>query len=605
MIQQRLVALRDAMKRHNLTAYIVPGNDPHASEYMAPHWAEMTWISGFLGETGTAVITLDEALLWTDSRYYLQAESELKDTTFTLMRESDVDCPTIEQWLVARYASEGVTIGVNPEMYSVNDFRSLQEALSDGGLQIASVDLIKPLWILDRPSIPTYPLYLYDDAYAGETVEAKLTRLREELALKRCETMVIAALDEIGWLLNIRGTDVDYTPCVIAYAVVEKSACTLFIDPAKITMEQAALLEAKGVYIRQYDEVFTYLNHIQSTGILYDGARTNEALYEAINPAVTRRVNATPSPLQIMMSVKNEVEQNGEREAHRLDAVALTRFFQWLDQRFSPEHISDTPYETELTLADRLGAFRAMASTYKEDSFCTIAGWNANGAIVHYHAVPEQCATIKGNGVLLLDSGGQYLEGTTDITRTYWIGDEKAIPAQLKHDYTLVLKGHIALAKARFPKGTRGNQLDILAHQYMWSEGITYGHGTGHGVGHFMGCHEGPANIRTDNNTNPIRLGNVFSDEPGIYRTDQYGIRIENLILTVPSQQQPHSTGEDYFEFETLTLCFYDKRLMDLSMLTADEIEWINRYHARVYKEVSPQLNASESAYLAEKCKAI
>ena len=605
MIQERLAALRALMHEHTLGAYIVPGNDPHASEYMAPHWAEMSWISGFLGETGTAVITMDKALLWTDSRYYLQAEAELKGTGFSLMRESDVDCPTIEEWLVKEYQDRPVTVGVNPEMYSVNAFKALKEALADGGLELASLDLIKPLWTENRPAIPMDTLYIYDDQYTGESVEDKLNRVREALHEHRCETMVIAALDEIGWLLNIRGTDVDYTPCVIAYVIVEESACTLFVDPKKIELKDAAALEAKGVYCRPYEQVFEYLQTLSGNGILFDGARTNEALFEAINPAIRRRVNATPSPLQVMMSVKNETEREGEREAHRIDTVALTRFFKWLDERYAPSRRDEQPYETEITIADKLGSFRAMAPSYREDSFCTIAGWNGNGAIVHYHAVPEECATIKGNGVLLLDSGGQYLEGTTDITRTYWIGDETAIPEQLKRDYTLVLKGHIALAKVRFPKGTRGNQLDILAHQYMWREGITYGHGTGHGVGHFMGCHEGPANIRTDNNPNPIKEGNVFSDEPGIYRTNEYGIRIENLVLTVPAEAQEHSTGEQYYEFETLTLCFYDKRLMELSMLTDEEIEWINAYHQRVYETIADRLHTEEAAYLQAKCTPI
>ena len=300
-----------------------------------------------------------------------------------------------------------------------------------------------------------------------------------------------------------------------------------------------------------------------------------------------------------MMSIKNAVELAGERKAMREDAVALTRFFKWLD-----EEALQTP-QTEITLAEKLHAYRMMGTNFTDESFGTIAGWNANGAIVHYAAQPDACAKISGNGVLLLDSGGQYLDGTTDITRTYWIGDEKAIDANLKRDYTLVFKGHIALAKARFPKGTRGNQLDVLAHQFMWAEGINYGHGTGHGVGHFMGCHEGPANIRTDNNTNPIREGNVFSDEPGIYRAGEYGIRIENLVTAKKAEVGKRSTGEQYYDFETLTLCFYDTRLIDLSMMTKDEIAWINQYHAWVEKEISPLLSNDEKKYLQNKCKAI
>lgn len=594
---ERLAALRALMRKEGLSAYIVPGTDPHASEYMAPHWAEMSWISGFLGETGTAVITLDKALLWTDSRYYLQAEIELKGTTVELMRESDVDCPTITEWLTKNI--EG-TVGVNPEMYSVNGYKKLREELEDGGLGLKSLDLIRPLWTENRPDIPMNKLLPYEEQYAGESVASKLKRVREALAEKRADAAVIAELDEIGWLLNVRGTDVDYTPCVISYVVVEKDRCTLFIDPRKMDETGKAYMAELGVEVRGYEEVFPYLNTIQANGVLFDGNRVNEALYEAINEAVTRKVNATPSPIQVMMSVKNATEIAGEKEAMKVDAVALTRFFRWLETE-----ALKTP-QTEITLAEKLTALRAEGKNYTDDSFCTIAGWKGNGAIVHYHATPEECARIEGDGVLLLDSGGQYLDGTTDITRTVWIGDEAAIPAALKHDYTLVMKGHIALAKARFPKGTRGNQLDVLAHQYMWAEGITYGHGTGHGVGHYMGCHEGPANIRTDNNTNPIKEGNIFSDEPGIYRAGEWGIRIENLVVTVPATGlSERTTGETYYEFETITLCYYDTRLIDMSMLTAEEMEWINSYHKKVYEETAPRLTEAEAAWLQEKCKAI
>ncbi|MCQ2342662.1 MAG: aminopeptidase P family N-terminal domain-containing protein [Paludibacteraceae bacterium] len=598
-VNERVSALRVLMKKNGLSAYIIRGTDPHASEYMAPHWMEMSWITGFLGESGTAVVTMDQALLWTDSRYYLQAGEELKGSEYKLMRESDVDCPTIAEWLLSTFNFQLSTkIGVNPEMYSIDGYRLLQTELEDGGLRLMSIDLIAPIWTEGRPDIPMNPLYIYEDCYAGERVGAKLERVRDMLSAHRCDALVIAELDEIGWLLNIRGTDVDYTPCVIAYCVVEKTRCTLFVDSRKVCDADAAVLRGKGVELMPYHAVFDYLKNISATRVMMDGNRVNEALYECVLSSVSHAACkvVTPSPLQVMMSVKNDIELAGTRLAMRQDAVALTRFFRWLETEAlqSPQ--------TEITLADRLHAYRAMGTHFTDESFGTIAGWNANGAIVHYAAKPESCAAITGNGVLLLDSGGQYLDGTTDITRTVWVGDEKAIPAQLKRDFTLVLKGHIALARARFPKGTRGNQLDVLAHQFMWAEGVTYGHGTGHGVGHFMGCHEGPANIRTDNNTNPIHLGNVFSDEPGIYRAGEYGIRTENLIATRQAAPSPRSTGETYYEFETLTLCFYDKRLMEFSMLTPDEVAWINDYHAWVEREVTPLLNEDEAAYLHTKC---
>ncbi len=595
-IIERLAALRALMEKNGLTAYIVPGTDPHASEYMAPHWMEMSWITGFLGETGTAVVTLNEALLWTDSRYYLQAEAELAGSTVGLMRESDVDCPTIESWLCEHIHG---TVGVNPEMYSVNGYASLQVALQEGGLGLKSIDLIKPLWTENRPAIPTSTLYEYEEKYAGESVESKLHRTREALAQKHCQAMVISALDEIAWLLNIRGKDVEYTPCLISYLVVEENRCTLFVEPSKLDAAASAYLQRIGVTVRGYDDVFEYLYGLQTEAVLLDGSKVNEALYEAINSKV-RRVNVTPSSVLKMQSVKNAVELAGERIAMREDAVALTRFFRWLEL-----DALKTP-QTEITLADKLHELRAMGKHFTDESFGTIAGWNGNGAIVHYHAEPDACAKIEGNGVLLLDSGGQYLDGTTDITRTVWVGEEKAIPAALKHDYTLVLKGHIALAKARFPKGTRGNQLDVLAHQYMWAEGITYGHGTGHGVGHFMGCHEGPQNIRTDNNPNPLQVGNICSDEPGIYRANEYGIRIENLItVRETADRSARSTGETYYEFETLTLCYYDTRLIERSMLTDSEVAWINQYHQWVYNETAPRLTVDEAEWLRDKCKTL
>ena len=604
-IPQRLTALREQMKKAGISAYIVPGTDPHNSEYMAAHWAEMQWISGFQGETGTVVITADQALLWTDSRYYLQAEQELKGTTVSLMRESDIDCPTIAQWLKQNVQG---TVAVNAEMYTVNAFSSLREAISP--LPLTTCDLIRPIWTDNRPDIPMNPLYVYQDCYAGESVESKLTRVRQVRKDEHAQALLIAALDEIGWLLNIRGTDVDYTPCVIGYALVEENRCTLFVDSRKVSKEDAATLQAKGINLSPYDSIYDALHEGKNTTVILDGNRVNEALYEALSEGNNKVKLISPCPVQKMMSIKNETEIQGERTAMIEDGVALTRFFRWLDQ-WQNKRDSD---ETELTLAARLHDYRAQGKHFTDESFCTIAGWNANGAIVHYHAEPDKCARIEGDGVLLLDSGGQYLDGTTDITRTVWIGDETKITDGLRRDYTLVMKGHIALARVRFPKGTRGNQLDILAHQYMWQEGITYGHGTGHGVGHFMGCHEGPANIRTDNNTNPIQEGNIFSDEPGIDRTGEYGIRTENLILTVKagSQHLPSSvysplsdrtTGEQYYEFETLTLCFYDTRLLDMSLLTEDEKAWINAYHQRVYDTLAPRLSEDERQYLKTKCK--
>ena len=577
------------MRKNGLAAYVVPGNDPHASEYMASHWCEMQWISGFNGESGTMVVTLDKALLWTDSRYYLQAGIGLKDSTIELMRESDIDCPSVIDWL-----SENIqgAVGVNPEMFSVNDFADWKEKA-----ELRSIDLIKPIWTEDRPAIPQDKLYPYSADFAGETVESKLARMREQLAKKKADALIVSALDEIAWLLNIRGNDVEYNPVVISYVVLEADKCTLFVDANKIDSPAQNYLDFNNIDVKPYEAVFSYISSLSGT-ILYDGARVNEALYEAI-PEGCKKINAK-SPILIDKAKKNAVELEGERIAMRQDAVALTRFFMWLEE----EAFANGQTQTEWSLMEKLHEFRLKGENFVEESFGTIAGYLGNGAIVHYAATKDNCAEVKPQGMLLLDSGGQYLDGTTDITRTVWLGGR--IPQQAKLDYTYVLKGHIALARARFPRGTRGNQLDALAKQYMWEAGITYGHGTGHGVGHFLGCHEGPQNVRTDNNPTALEVGHIISDEPGIYRTDMWGIRTENLITVIPAKQTKATTTEDeWLAFETLTLCFYDTSLIEMSLMTEDEIDWINAYHVRVYKEVSPLLNDEEKKYLAYKCAAL
>lgn len=591
-VQERLSALRGLMKEQGLMAYVVPGNDPHASEYMASHWCEMQWLSGFNGESGTVVVTLDRALLWTDSRYYLQAGIELKDSTIELMRESDIDCPSVIDWLASNV--QGV-VGVNPEMFSVNDFAQWSEQI-----EMKSVDLIKPLWTEGRPAIPNDKLYPYSADFAGETVESKLARIREIVNRKssnRKWALVISALDEIAWLLNIRGNDVEYNPVVISYAVLEDDKCTLFVNAEKMDSPAQNYFDFNNIEVKPYEAVYDYLASLTGT-IIYDGARVNEALYEAF-PEDTKKIN-TKSPILIDKAKKNAVELEGERIAMRQDAAALTRFFKWLEE----EAFANGQTQTECTLADKLHDFRAMGENFVEESFGTIAGYQGNGAIVHYSATEDSCAEVKPQGMLLLDSGGQYLDGTTDITRTVWLGGR--IPEQAKLDYTYVLKGHIALQRARFPRGTRGNQLDALAKQYMWEAGITFGHGTGHGVGHFLGCHEGPQNVRTDNNPTALEVGHIISDEPGIYRTGKWGIRTENLITVIPAKQTKVTTTEDeWLAFETLTLCFYDTSLIEMSLMTEDEIDWLNAYHVRVYKETAPLLNADEAAYLARKCAAI
>ena len=599
--KEKIAALRGLMQEHGVAVYVVPGNDPHASEYMASHWCEMQWLSGFSGESGTMVVTMDKALLWTDSRYYLQAGIELVDSGIELMRESDVDCPSVIEWicdeLTANSQEPKAKVGVNPEMFSVNDYTEWKEKFESFNFQLSTFNLIKPLWTEDRPAIPADKLYPYSADFAGETVESKLARMREKIAAMHGDSLIVSALDEIAWLLNIRGNDVEYNPVVISYVVLEADKCTLFVNPEKVDSPAQNYLDFNNIDIQPYEAVFDYIASLSGT-VLYDGARVNEALYEAI-PEGCKKIN-TKSPILIDKAKKNAVELEGERIAMRQDAVALTRFFKWLEEKAFKHGETRTEWE----LMEKLHEFRMMGENFVEESFGTIAGYQGNGAIVHYAATKDNCAIVKPEGMLLLDSGGQYLDGTTDITRTVWLGGR--IPQQAKLDYTYVLKGHIALARARFPRGTRGNQLDALAKQYMWEAGITFGHGTGHGVGHFLGCHEGPQNVRTDNNPTALEVGHIISDEPGIYRTDKWGIRTENLITVIPAKPTKATTTEDeWYAFETLTLCFYDTQLIEMSLMTEDEIDWLNAYHVRVYKEVSPLLNDDEKSYLAYKCQAI
>lgn len=593
-VKEKIAALRGLMAEHGLAAYIVPGTDPHASEYMAAHWRETTWLSGFKGEAGTVVVTLGEAKLFTDSRYYLQAGIELQGTGIDLMRASDIDCPSINDWLKS-VLKAGEKVGVNPEMFSVNEYSAMKATFADDEIGLESIDLIRPLWTDDRPAIPQASLYEYEERFAGESVASKLQRIREKIQAKKADAMVVSALDEIAWLLNIRGCDIEFNPQVISYAVLEQDKCTLFVLPEKVGAKASKYLAEQSIATENYEDVFLYLRSLKGT-VLYDGAKVNEALFEAIGG---KSVNAQ-SPILIDKAHKNAVEIEGERKAMVQDSVALTRFFKWLEE----EAFKGGKKQTEWSLMEKLHEFRLKGENFVEESFGTIAGYKGNGAIVHYAAMPDNCAEVQAEGMLLLDSGGQYLDGTTDITRTVWLGG--SIPSQAKRDYTYVLKGHLALGHIRWPRGTRGNQLDALAKQYMWQAGITFGHGTGHGVGHFLGCHEGPQNIRTDMNPTVLEAGHICSNEPGIYRTGEWGIRTENLVTVIPAPRTEACTTEDEFlTWETLTLCYYDTTLIDMSLMSAQEITWINDYHKRVYELTAPLLTQEEAAWLQNKCKPI
>lgn len=586
-IKNRISLLREAMKQQGIAACIIPGTDPHASEYIADYWKEREWISGFDGSAGTAVVTLKGAGLWTDSRYFLHAAEQLEGTGIELMKQGLPETLEILPWL-ATQLTKGEKVGVNSQMFSVNGYSAMKANLKMSDLNLVSIDLPGMVWT-DRPTLPLIPFFVFDTKFAGKPASEKLTLVRDEMKKEHAEVFVISALDDIAWLFNIRGNDVNYNPVVIAYALVEKEKATLFITPEKLTYDTNAYLESQHVHVLAYNEIYETLKKLSpSKAVLVDGGKLNQALFESIPSGCD--IRNTMSPIFKLKSVKNDVEMEGVRRAMLKDGVALTRFFIWLEENLKSGALS------EISISDKLRAFRSEQENFMGESFGTIAGYAGHGAIVHYHALPETEASLKAENILLLDSGGQYMDGTTDITRTVALGSPTA---QQKTDNTLVLKGHIALATAIFPAGTRGSQLDILARKAMWDLGLNYGHGTGHGVGHFLCVHEGPQSIRMDENPTVLQPGMMISNEPGMYRTNEYGIRIENLVHVIPAQKTEYG---QFLQFETLTLFPIDQHLINFDLLNRSEIEWLNEYHQRVYETISPKLNEYEREWLSRNC---
>ena len=586
-IINRISLLRAAMKQKGITACIIPGTDPHASEYIAEYWKERQWISGFDGSAGTAVVTLTSAGLWTDSRYFLHAAEQLEGTGIELMKQGLSDTLEILPWL-ATQLKPGEKVGVNSQMFSLNGYATMKTELKMNDLDLVSIDLPALVWT-DRPAIPLNPFFVYDIQFSGLSTIDKLVLVRAEMKKAYADAFVISALDDIAWLFNIRGNDVDYNPVVIAYALVENDKATLCIAPEKLTPETSDYLQSQGVTVVPYLAIYDLLKKIvPSKSVLVDGGKLNQALFESIPKGCA--IRNTMSPVYKLKGVKNEVEMAGVRNAMARDGVALTRFFIWLEEGLKGGNLS------ELSVSDKLRKFRFEQEHFVGESFGTIAGYAAHGAIVHYSATPESDAKLKAENIFLLDSGGQYLDGTTDITRTVALGTPSA---QQKTDNTLVLKGHISLAKAIFPVGTRGSQLDILARKAMWDLGLNYGHGTGHGVGHFLCVHEGPQSIRMDENPTVLQPGMMISNEPGMYRTNEYGIRIENLVHVIPAIKTEFG---QFLKFETLTLFPIDQHLINFDLLTNSEIDWLNEYHQRVYSTIAPKLNEYEREWLSKKC---
>lgn len=584
-----LEALRDLMRSKHIDAVIIPGTDPHQSEYPSEHWKFRDYVSGFTGSNGTAVVTLDDAGLWTDSRYFLQAAEQLEGSGFTLRKENIPGEPTVLEWL-GEVLDEDAVVGVDGRLFSLIEANRIEMFCAQNGFMFApDFRAAEAIWT-DRPARPMNPAFVHDEALAGEDVDSKISRVVDALDVADADGLLITALDEIAWLLNLRGSDVDYTPVVIAFAYVSEDERVLFIDSEKVTSEVKNHLKKYGVKIKDYDDIEKFLGKISSTAtVMVDPNRVSDALGQAMICNKTYMA----SPVIALKGVKNECQIAGFRQAMLYDGAAMVRMMMWLEQNVANGI-------TEMDVDRRLQQERAAYASNRGDSFHMIAGYKDHGAIVHYEATDESAYTLAPEGLLLIDTGGQYLEGTTDITRTISLGNPTAAE---KHDYTLILKGHLALSRAVFPKGTMGVQLDVLARGPLWNEGMTYLHGTGHGVGHFLGCHEGPQSIRMEANPTPLELGMVTSNEPGIYKTGEYGIRTENLLLCVPACSN-EEWGE-FYKFESLTLFPYDTTLMDMDMLSREEVKQINDYHAMVCERLRPLLNADEAQWLEQKCKSI
>ncbi|MDD3954856.1 MAG: aminopeptidase P family protein [Proteiniphilum sp.] len=591
-IPERLSALRQFMEEKQLDAFIIPSTDAHVSEYPPKHWESRKWISGFTGSAGTAVVTKELAGVWTDSRYFLQAADELADTGFELFKMGQADTPDMTEWIVAQ-VGQGGTVGIDGLVYAASDALALQNKFQTKNIQLeTSFDPFSEIY-KDRPEIPKNEAFILPEEIAGESVKSKIDRINSELKKVDANGILIVTLDAVAWTFNLRGNDVDYNPVTVAYGYVSENETILFIDPEKMTDEAANAYAEQGVTLRDYQDIFDYVANLpENSTVCITGSKINYKLRQTI-PSSCRVVDL-PSPVDLMKSVKNETELNGFRNAMIKDGVALVKFYMWLEQAVPAGEVN------EVTVAEKLLEYRSQQDLFVGESFGTIAGYGRNGAVIHYHAIPETCLQVEPLGLLLIDSGGQYKDGTTDITRTVAVGE---LTKQMKADYTRVLKGHIALASAIFPEGTRGSQLDILARKSLWENGLTYWHGTGHGIGHFLNVHEGPQNIRLEENPTKLQPGMVTSNEPGLYRANQYGIRIENLIVT----QEYQKTEEfgTFYNFETITLCPIDTTPIAKKLLTKREIKWLNKYHKMVYKKLKSHLSKEEKAWLKSKTKSI
>lgn len=591
-IAARLAALREEMRREHLSAFIFPSSDPHNSEYVPSRWEGRKWISGFDGSAGTAVVTLHSAALWTDSRYFLAAEEQLAGTEFQLMRERVEGTPSIAEWIATEIeGAESSEIGVDGMCMNYAECSDLKTDLKhNGGITVrTNLDILDRIWT-DRPSVPLNPVSIQPIEYAGESCHDKLGRIRSSLLRRGAGGMLMTQLDDIAWTLNLRGTDVHCTPVFVAWLIVAEEVAVLYIKDEKLSPEVIEYLNAEGVAVDDYDNIIDALNSYDGYTLLIDPATTNYTLSQLRG---NFNLVSAPSPVPEMKAIKNEVECNGFRNAMQRDGVAMVKFLKWLEEAV-PKGC-----ETELSVSAKLRQLRAEQPLFKDESFDTIAGYEEHGAIVHYEPTHDTDVPLRPEGFLLLDSGAQYLDGTTDITRTIQLGKVTDLHRRV---YTLVLKGHLSLQNLCFPRGAAGTQLDAVARVAMWREGMNFMHGTGHGVGSYLSVHEGPHQIRQEYRPAPMLEGMTVTDEPGLYLAGKFGVRIENTLLTVP-----YMTTEfgKFLRFEPLTLCPIDTRPIVVDMLSTEELGLLNAYHKMVYERLSPMLDEEHKAWLADKTRSL
>ena len=585
-INQRLESLREVMRREHLSAFIFPSTDAHQSEYVADHWQGRTWISGFNGSAGTAVVTMKSAALWTDSRYFLAAEEQLKGTEFQLMKLKIEGTPTISEWLAQELQGENAEVGLDGMVNSYHETMGLIADLrKSGGITVrTNFDPLGLIWT-DRPAIPANPVEIQPMEFAGESVASKISRIRTALRQRHADGLLISALDDIAWTLNLRGTDVHCVPVFVSYLLISSQQVSLYVDSAKINDEVKAYLTENGISLYPYNKVAEGLERYSEYNILLDGDETSYFLWKTVK---CQEIIAGKSPVPAMKAQKNDREIAGFRQAMLRDGVAMVKFLRWLKPAV------EAGGQTEISIDRKLTSLRAEQHLFRDISFDTIAGYQAHGAIVHYEATPETDVALKPEGLILIDSGAQYQDGTTDITRTIALGP---VTEEMKHVYTLVLKGHIQLELAKFPDGASGTQLDALVRECMWREGYNYLHGTGHGVGSYLSVHEGPHQIRMEWKPTPLRAGMTVTDEPGLYLSGKFGVRIENTLLI--KDYQTTEFGK-FLQMESLTLCPIDLTPVDFSMLQPEEIEWLDIYHRDVFEKLSPYLEGEDLEWLRE-----